>query len=199
MAKNLASLAHPGARFHLFSLKLGRLDVDAIADQLGPRLSGVFAFYGSPPAADLRAAIAAAIDDHLKLRHDAAEFAADLAEEALPRGGPVALVVGREYVLTPGVYDSSVGRLLRDKRMTAIPSWVLDIDLDEGFGHLYWRNPHAIVTAPAGGRRRDLHKCVGTRVWPRSSAGSSSDPPAAAPGACRCRLSRAGRTASSRP
>jgi len=123
------------------------IDADANCDQIELSWLDVFARYGlAPSSAELRAAFAGAIDDHRRLRRAAADLAADLAEEAIAQGRQIAVVVGREYVLNPGLYDSSVRRLLRDKRMTAIPSYVLDVELDPDFTSIYWRNPHAIVT-----------------------------------------------------
>lgn len=159
VAANLAHLAHPGARFHLFNVDLRQLDADALAVQFGERLQPVFAHYGLDPApAALRAALARAIDDHAALRGAAADFAADLIEAAQAEGVRVALVVGREYVLNPGLYDSHVRRLLRDKRMAAIPSYVLDLALDPDYAHIYWRNPHFMVSLLAAVARRDLHR-----------------------------------------
>ncbi len=158
VAQNLASLASPGARFHPFSVRLSTLEADAICDQIETTFSPVFAQYGlAPTSAELRAAFAAAIDDHRALRREAADLAADLAEAAIAEGRQVAVVVGREYILNPGLYDSSVRRLLRDKRMTAIPSWVLDVELDPEFSSLYWRNPHAIVTILKAIADKTLH------------------------------------------
>jgi predicted nucleotide-binding protein (sugar kinase/HSP70/actin superfamily) len=162
VACNLAKLAHPAARFHQFSVQLAHLDAAALADQLEPRLRSVFAHYGLTPTGEaLRAALEGAIEDHCQLRRQAADLAADLAEEALAEGRPVAIVAGREYVLNPGLYDSSVRRLLRDKRMAAIPSYVLDVTLDAGFSHIYWRNPHAIVTILSAIADRTLHARIG--------------------------------------
>ncbi|MBW6495159.1 MAG: hypothetical protein K0B16_11505, partial [Burkholderiaceae bacterium] len=159
VAANLARQAHPEARFHLFNLDLSRLDPDALCLQLEERLQPLFAHYAlAPSAAQLHAAVAGAIESHERLRLAAADFAADLIEEALAKGVRVALVVGREYVLTPGIYDSHVRRLLRDKQMAAIPSYVLDVKLDLRFGHIYWRNPQAVVTIIDAVARRRLHR-----------------------------------------
>ncbi len=159
VAVNLARQAHPEARFHLFKLDLARLDADALCVQLEEGLRPVFEHYGrAPDAAELHAAVAAALASHQRLRAAAADFAADLIEEALARGVRIALVVGREYVLTPGIYDSHVRRLLRDKQMAAIPSYVLDLDLAPQYGHIYWRNPHAVVTIIDAVAHRRLHQ-----------------------------------------
>jgi activator of 2-hydroxyglutaryl-CoA dehydratase/predicted nucleotide-binding protein (sugar kinase/HSP70/actin superfamily) len=161
VAANLASLAHPGARFHLFVLNLAEISAESLADQIGSRLAPVFEFYGlAPSAGELRDAAAGAVADHFRLRGQASDLAASLAEEALAEGRQVALVVGREYVLNPGVFDSSVRRLLRDKRMTAIPSYAVPVELDPAFGRVYWRNPHAVLTILSAVAGRVLHRRV---------------------------------------
>ena len=70
----------------------------------------------------------------------------------------MALVVGREYVLNPGIFDSHIRRLLRDRRMTVIPSYVLDVDLDPEYANIYWRNPHFILTLLKAVAHRNLHR-----------------------------------------
>lgn len=159
IAADAARRANPQARLHVFHLDLAVLHADALAVQLEDRLAPVFAHYGVAPAArQLHAALQAAIDAHRTLRRQAADFTADLVEEALAAGVRVAVVAGREYVLNPGIYDSHVRRLLRDKGMAAIPSYVLDAALDPDYAHLYWRNPHAIVSLLDAIARRRLHE-----------------------------------------
>jgi activator of 2-hydroxyglutaryl-CoA dehydratase/predicted nucleotide-binding protein (sugar kinase/HSP70/actin superfamily) len=159
VAMNLARLNQSEARLHLFNIDLSALDVETIRSQLQSRLQPVFHHYGIRPDRDeLHAAISGAINDHLELRAQTADFAADLMEEALERDIPVALVVGREYILNPGIYDSHVRRLLRDKRMVVLPSYLLDLELNEAYQHLYWRNPHGIVTILDAVSRRTLHQ-----------------------------------------
>jgi activator of 2-hydroxyglutaryl-CoA dehydratase/predicted nucleotide-binding protein (sugar kinase/HSP70/actin superfamily) len=158
VAMNLARVNRPQARLHLFNIDFSKLDAESINAQLQTCLDPVFNHYSIRPDRDaLLAAIAGAIDDHLQLRAQTADFAADLMEEALEKDIPVALVVGREYILNPGIYDSHVRRLLRDKRMAALPSYLLDIELNENYNHLYWRNPHGIVTILDAVSRRSLH------------------------------------------
>jgi len=159
VATNLARLDAPQAKFHLFSLDLSKLEAEALCVQLQDRLAPVFAHYGiAPDAQALRAALAGAIDDHLSLRARAADLAATMAEEALAAGTRLAVVVGREYILNPGIYDSHVRRLLRDKRMVVLPSYVLDLELNPDYRHIYWRNPHFFVSLLDAISRRELHR-----------------------------------------
>ena len=159
VATNLARLAVPQANIHLFSLDLSQLEAEALRRQLQGRLAPVFARYGVAPGEDeLRAALAGAIDDHLSLRARVADLAADMAEEALAQGTRLAVVVGREYILNPGIYDSHVRRLLRDKRMAVLPSYVLDLPLNPDYAHIYWRNPHLFVSLLDAVSRRQLHE-----------------------------------------
>ena len=159
VAMNLARLNNSDAKFHLFNIDLTVLDAEAIRSQLQGRLKPIFHHYNICPDSDaLLAAIMGAIDDHLELRTKTADFAADLVEEALENDIPVALVVGREYILNPGIYDSHVRRLLRDKQMMVLPSYLLDIDLNEEYKHIYWRNPHVIVSILDAVSRRTLHQ-----------------------------------------
>ncbi len=159
VAHNLAKVAHPDARFHTFTLVLSELDEGVLCDQLYEALRPVFKHYGRVPLRqELEVAIAGAIAEHRKLKRDAADFAADLIEEALAQDQQVAVVVGREYILTPGIYDSHIRRLLRDKRLVAIPSYVLEVELDEEFDHIYWRNPHAILTILNAIAHKGLHQ-----------------------------------------
>ncbi|MDH3535325.1 MAG: acyl-CoA dehydratase activase-related protein [Gammaproteobacteria bacterium] len=158
IARSLALDASPGARFHLFHFRIDELDAGLLCDQFRRELAPVFNYYEIDPDVEaLQAVVASAIDYHLQLRRNAADFATKLAEEALDQGHQVALVVGREYVLNPGIYDSHIRRLLRDRQMAVIPSYVLDVDLDPEYDHIYWRNPHFILTVLQAVAHRNLH------------------------------------------
>jgi predicted nucleotide-binding protein (sugar kinase/HSP70/actin superfamily) len=161
VAMNLARLAHPDARFLLAAVDVSTLTPEALGVQFGRGLRPLFERYGAVPGAHaLREAAAAAIDDHARLRAEAADLAATMMEEAREQGTPVAVVVGREYVLNPGIYDSHVRRLLRDKHMVVVPSWVLDLELNPDYAHIYWRNPHFIVSVLDAISRRELHRVL---------------------------------------
>lgn len=159
VAMNLARVAHADARFHLFNIDLSRLEAEALRVQLQGRLEALFRHYRiAPDAKALREALAGAIADHRRLRGEVADMAADMAEQALEQGVQVSLVVGREYILNPGIYDSHVRRLLRDKHMVVLPSYVLDMELNPDYSHIYWRNPHFIVSLLDAVAHRDLHR-----------------------------------------
>ena len=158
IARNLALDVHPGARFLLFHFHLEALDAGRLSDQLRLGLAPLLERYGIDiDAHSFAQIVAAAIEEHLQLRRDTADLAARLAQEALDDGYPLAVVVGREYVLNPGIYDSHIRRLLRDRQMAVLPSYVLDVDLDPEYAAVYWRNPHFILTVLKAISRRSLH------------------------------------------
>jgi len=161
VARGIAMTEVPDARIHLLNLDFENLESGVIADQLFQRIQPIFEFYNAKPdISELLQAVQKALNAHYKLREDVATMTAGFMEEAWKQGQRVALVVGREYLLNPGIYDSHVRRLLRDKDMLAIPSYVLDIELNEEFKHVYWRNPHAILTILDAVARKGLHKVV---------------------------------------
>ena len=158
VAMNLAKLAHCGARLHLLHLDLSKLECDALLAQMGDRLAPVFRYYGIDPSdTTLARHIATAIERHQTLRRESADLAAVMIAEAMQQDIPVALVVGREYILNPGIFDSHARRLLRDKRMVVLPSYVLDLELSEDYSYVYWRNLHFILTLLDAVAARTLH------------------------------------------
>ena len=78
----------------------------------------------------------------------------------MEEGRDVAIACAREYVLNPGVYDSHIGRLFREKGVAVIPSYVLDVTLSAEFRHVYWRNPHHVLTVVDAVKRKALHEIV---------------------------------------
>jgi activator of 2-hydroxyglutaryl-CoA dehydratase/predicted nucleotide-binding protein (sugar kinase/HSP70/actin superfamily) len=162
VAKGLAETDYPDARIHLFTVDLSEPDPSRLAMRLYPRLGPVFEHYDLDiDLPRLTEQIAQALHAQTRLHWEAADLAAELAERALEQGRRVALVLGREYILNPGTYDSHVGRLLHDQGMAAIPSYLLDPVLAPELDHLYWRNPHLIATLAEAAARRRLHRIVG--------------------------------------
>ncbi len=159
VAKNLADINHPDARFHIFHVDLKRLDPESITIQLFGQLQLLFEQYGiNPSRKRLYQAVEHALEANRKLKSEVEEMAADIVEKALNSGRQVALVAGREYILNPGIYDSHVGRLLRDKGISAIPIYALNIRLDDDFSHIYWRNPNLIVSTLKAIADKKLHE-----------------------------------------
>ncbi len=161
VARGLANTKYPESRIHLFHLSLANMPVDEIAQQVYHRLTPVYAHYGVDLSfGSFRKLVNHAWRENAKMKRHVADQAAQIAEEAMAEGRSLALVIGREYVLHPGIYDSHVGRLLRDKHLTGIPSYILDITLNPDFDHLYWRNSHVIATLTDAVARKRLHQIV---------------------------------------
>jgi len=162
VAKKIAETEYPEAKIHLFYLDLKVDSAERIAQKIYPRLQTLFAYYDVEVGYDSFCKIVEeALQKQTILKKEAADFATKLAHKALDEGREVALVLGREYILNPGIYDSHVGRLLRDKNMAAIPSYILDAEYNSEFKHLYWRNPHLLATLADASAKREVHKIVG--------------------------------------
>ncbi len=161
VAQGLAAIKSPHSRICLFHLSLKGLSPDEIAQQIYPRLAPVYAHYQVDlPFESFRKLVNEAWQDQNRVRREVADRAADIAEKALADGRSLALIVGREYVLNPGIYDSHVGRLLRDKGLAGIPGHILDVTLNPDFDYLYWKNAHFISTLIDAVSRRNLHRIV---------------------------------------
>lgn len=162
VASKIAEGINKEANIKLFYLDLKSQDAKFIAKKIYPRLASVFEFYKVKPSyEEFVGIVSEALVAQRTLYKDAADYATTLAKKALEDGREIALVLGREYILNPGIYDSHVGRLLRDKNMAGIPSYLLDADFNPDFKHLYWRNPHMLATLADASARRELHKVIG--------------------------------------
>ena len=180
VARGLAKAQYPESRIHLFHLSLANMPADEIAQQVYHRLAPVFAHYGvNLNFESFRKLVNHAWLANEKMKRHVADQAARIAEEAMADGRSLALVIGREYVLHPGIYDSHVGRLLRDKQLVGIPSYILDITLNPDFDHLYWRNSHIIATLTDAVARKRLHRIVlhpeFQRLFHRIETGNGQD------------------------
>ncbi len=168
VARNLALLKHPKSRIFLFYLNLKGLHPDELAQQLYPRLQPVYGYYHIDMAFDaFRHHVNTAWQAQYRVRCEIADAAAGIAEKALADGRSLALVVGREYVLNPGIFDSHVGRLLRDKGLAGVSGHIFDIPLSPDFDHLYWKNAHMIATLVDAVVRRKMHRVVDHPRWKR--------------------------------
>jgi activator of 2-hydroxyglutaryl-CoA dehydratase/predicted nucleotide-binding protein (sugar kinase/HSP70/actin superfamily) len=161
VARGVAQTSFPQSRIELFYLDLKSTDLDILAHKLYTKLLPVYDHYSVKMTFDdFRHCVHQAMADQLEFRKKVADYVSGLAHSALDAGQGIALVVGREYVLNPGVYDSHVGRLLHDKGLVGIPSYVLNIDCDPDFKHLYWRNAHMLASLAAAVADRRLHEII---------------------------------------
>jgi activator of 2-hydroxyglutaryl-CoA dehydratase/predicted nucleotide-binding protein (sugar kinase/HSP70/actin superfamily) len=160
--RGVAMAEYPDCRIHLFNVDLKHHDVKTLAHKLYQRLLPVYRYYQvDMPFARFAELVEQAMTKQLAFRRKTADYAAKLAREALDNGQQIALVMGREYVLNPGVYDSHVGRLLRDKGLVGIPSYVLNADCNPDLAHLYWRNAHLVASIAEGVAKHKLHEQIG--------------------------------------
>ncbi len=161
VAQGLAKAAYPQSRIELFYLDLKIADLDLLAHKLYTKLLPIYRHYGvEMPFERFLPLVHQAMAAQREFRRQTADYAAELAQQALAAGQGIALVLGREYILNPGVFDSHVGRLLRDKGLVGIPGYVLNADCDPTFDHLYWRNAHLIASLAAAVAQRRLHEII---------------------------------------
>ncbi len=161
IAMNHARMAHPDSRFHLFSLDLGRMDPARISAQIYDGLTALFDFYKVVVTRGaLSKAIEEAIQDNKGFKSKIAVEAARHIQLAIDSKRNIAVVCGREYILNPKIYDSHIGRLLKDKGIVAIPAYALETGLDKRYSHIYWRNPHDLLTKIDAVTKGDLHSVL---------------------------------------
>jgi predicted nucleotide-binding protein (sugar kinase/HSP70/actin superfamily) len=158
IAHQLAKSKYPKSNFCLFTLSLKNLEPKSLTHQLYKKFQKIFKFYNLQiTSAELKQAITNAIEQNTILRNNLADKVSDIIEESIKNKKDITVVCGREYILNPGIFDSHVGKLLRDKAVTAIPSYALDCYLDPNFSYIYWKNPHDIVTKINAIVQKKLH------------------------------------------
>lgn len=159
-AQGVAQDLFPDSRFVLFYIDL-KAGLEMLAHKLYSRLQPVYRYYNVEISFDeFFPLVRRAMEAQKQLRARTSEFAAELAREALHSGQKIAIIVGREYILNPGVYDSHVGRLLRDKGLIGIPSYVLNAECSDRYAHLYWRNAQMITSIVDAVNQKKLHKII---------------------------------------
>ena len=147
MAKYKALMKYPSANFLSFDLSFREINSSFLLEPFTIKLKKLFDFYGLEiKKTDLKKYINYAIEEDYKLKEDVANLACKYIKRALKEKRNIALVCAREYILNPGIYDSHIGRLLKDKGVIALPSYIFDVDLNEKFKYLYWKNPHDLIT-----------------------------------------------------
>lgn len=147
IALHFANMKYPEARFKFFDISLKNPDPQSIADQLYPEFQSIFKYYDVKVSRkEFFEAVTFAAREHKKLKTETAELAADFIEQAINKKLNISIVSAREYVLNPGIYDSHIGKLLKDKGVVAIPIYVFETYPDKQFDYIYWKNPHDLMT-----------------------------------------------------
>lgn len=161
IAYHFAKTKYPEARFKLFDISLNKTEPQNIADQLDDEFHSIFEYYEvNVPKGRLIDAIAYAAKEYEKLKIELQEITADFIEEAINKKLNISIICAREYVLNPGIYDSHIGKLLKDKGVVAIPAYVFETYPDKQFDYVYWKNPHDIMTKTYAISNKRFHQII---------------------------------------
>ncbi len=161
IAHHLAKIKYPAARFKLFDISLDKNDPEYIADQLYNEFQSIFAYYGVNVSQNkFVEVITSAIKEFEKLQDQIVEITADFIEEAINKKLNISIINAREYILNPGIYDSHIGKLLKDRGVVAIPAYIFDVYPDRQFNYAYWKNPHDILTKAYAIANKRFHKII---------------------------------------
>ena len=161
VAYHFAKSRYPDANFNIFTVCLDDEKPEYIVNQIYNNFKKLMKFYSIDiTKKELLEAVKYAIAENDKLTDEVTERVCEIIEEAILEEVNISIVTAREYVLNPGLYDSHVGKLLKDKGVYAIPSYVFDTYLDEEFGYMYWKNPHDILTKVNAIANKRFHKII---------------------------------------
>lgn len=161
IAKEIAEKIYPEANFYLFEIKLYDLKSERVAGELYEKLKPVFGFYNREVSLDnFKQSIKFALEENEKLKKKVVDLTVEYVEEAMEKNTNITMVIGREYVLHPGIYDSHIGKLLRDKGVIALPAYVFDTVLNEKYHYMYWKNPHDILSKIDAISHSKLHTII---------------------------------------
>ena len=152
---------YPESRFHFMTLNMKDTDPVKMGRELYPQCEKIFSHYKIDVSREkFYKAVEDSIADNARLFADTASLAAEYIEHAIDHQLSINLVCGREYILNPGIYDSHIGKLLSDKNIVAIPSYIFDVDSNETFSSIYWKNPHDIVSVIDAVSKKIFHRYV---------------------------------------
>jgi activator of 2-hydroxyglutaryl-CoA dehydratase/predicted nucleotide-binding protein (sugar kinase/HSP70/actin superfamily) len=161
IAHHYAKKKYPEARFKLFDISFKKTDPQDIADQLYTEFQSIFEYYGATVLKSrFIEAIAYAEKEHEKLKAETVELTADFVEEAINKKFNISIISAREYILNPGIYDSHIGKLLKDKGVVAIPAYIFDVYPDKQFDYIYWKNPHDLMTKANAITNKRFHQII---------------------------------------
>jgi activator of 2-hydroxyglutaryl-CoA dehydratase/predicted nucleotide-binding protein (sugar kinase/HSP70/actin superfamily) len=159
VAMHNAKLRYPEARFLCFDINIRQPNAESLIDQLYLATRSVFDFYQvSITKTQLLEFTREALENERRIHNEVADLACDAIQEAISKKLNVSIVNAREYILNPGIYDSHIGKLLRDKGVVAIPAHAIEIEPDPQFDFIYWKNPHDLITRSHAVTHRSLHR-----------------------------------------
>ena len=161
IAHHFAKMKYPEARFKLFDISLNKTDPQYIADQLYNEFQSIFEYYGVNVSKNkFIEVITYAKKKHEKLQAQTVEITADFIEEAINKKLNISIISAREYILNPGIYDSHIGKLLKDRSVVAIPAYVFDVYPDKQFDYVFWKNPHDLLTKAYAIINKQFHQII---------------------------------------
>lgn len=161
IALHFAKIRYPGARFKVFDINLKNQTPQSTAQQLYPQFRSIFKYYDVKVSRkEFIEAIIYADQEYEKLRAKSAEMAANFIQEAMTKKINISIINAREYVLNPGIYDSHIGKLLKDKGVLALPTYVFETHPDKQFDYIYWKNPHDLISKSNAIANKRLHQMV---------------------------------------
>ncbi|UCH95350.1 MAG: hypothetical protein JSV88_00505 [Candidatus Aminicenantes bacterium] len=161
IALHFAKIRYPDARFKVFDINLKNQTPQSMADQLYPKFRPIFNYYDVKVSrSEFIEAIKYADQKYEKLRDQSAEIAANFIEEAISKKLNISIINAREYILNPGIYDSHIGKLLKDKGVVALPTYVFETYPDKQFDYIYWKNPHDLMTKSNAVANQRLHQIL---------------------------------------
>ena len=152
---------HPDSNFLVKDVSLKVLESKSIASQTYSSFKEIFDFYDKKVSfEDYTKSIDTAIEKNKQLKDETSLLLANIITEAIAENKTIIFACWREYILNPWIYDSHVWRLFSDKWVVIVPSSALDIELNEEFSHIYWRNPHSILTIIKWLKEKNLSKYI---------------------------------------
>ena len=161
IARHFAKMKYPEARFKVFDISLNNTDPQDISDQLYNEFQSIFKYYKvNVSRSKFLEAITYATKEYTKLHEKSAGITADFIEKAINKKLNISIICAREYILNPGIYDSHIGKLLKDKGVVALPSYVFETYPDKQFDYIYWKNPHDIMSKANAISNKRFHQII---------------------------------------
>ena len=161
VAMHNAKLRIPEARFLCFDISMKQPTAESLTDQLYHETLALFDYYRIPVTKTrLMKIVDEALQKEAQIKNEVADLVCNAIDEAVRKKLNISIVSAREYIQNPGIYDSHIGKLLRDKGVVAIPSYAIDVQTGGQFDFIYWKNPHDLITRSHAIAHRSLHRIV---------------------------------------